>query len=610
MSRSSLLGIGSLTAMSLALLALASWAVLDDAPIHLERAEQASGVRQSARPDIPGTWAWTPGAEWSYSFRHVSTVASEVENGGGMPALVSELTGSLKVRVSEVTAGSVTLDSVLTSPRLEIAGQRDEAAEAQLDHGFQVRISPSGRVERMIWPGERIDADTRVRVESLVRILQIVLPDDAALDTWTTEETDTSGDFEARYERRPDGSLVKRKLAYRRVVGDLGQLGGIEVDDSELLAWGDPRGGWIGSLHFSERIHTPVRNGVSFLAEQRLELERRAPGRSHVEVVGELPPFTDPRRVPLEVGRMPRDEVQRLVDLIGSGGGGPISLRQLASLLTLDPALDQLVLERLARGDVEGGDISRLFHALEIAGTPEAQRILIGVVDAEDSPFEQRVYAVVALGGVERPTAEAAGLALSIARREGIPGEVRNGGILSAGRMARRLTANENELGLVLLEDLSAMVREEATPGRVATALLALGNAKSASVADLVIRSMSHGDAIVRRAAATALAQTPCPDGASILAAHLSFEQDDHARSRIAEGLGKRPDLGESELSVMQTQLLQDDSNLVRLALARALASRVADEPLVLSTLHRQFLVETDQEVRLVLGAALAAAQH
>jgi len=56
-------------------------------------------------------------------------------------------------------------------------------------------------------------ADT---LEEIVRTFQVVFPDEEA-DSWTSSEDRPTGQYLARYRRRADGSLDKRKLSYTLV---------------------------------------------------------------------------------------------------------------------------------------------------------------------------------------------------------------------------------------------------------------------------------------------------------------------------------------------------------------------------------------------------------
>ncbi|AKQ70107.1 hypothetical protein A176_007019 [Myxococcus hansupus] len=456
---------------------------------------------------------------------------------------------------------------LIVPTRVELAGGEPRALEVMFERPFYVAQDARGQVVAVHFDAAQ-DMTARRLVRRLLAATQFVAEDGAR---WSTEESDTRGDFESEY--RAGGSAntyVKTKRRYLRAAPPVtprlqGHLaftlftdGHVkEAAGSDVVEWG---GGEEGAPRSREETRVALLNvGVDYqlsslrpfhVARTVLQAERLT------DSVAKLKPGPVPLRG------------ETLIRLMATRNAREATPERLAMLFRHDSTEVNRAAELLRQGKMEEALSERMVAALARAGTPDAQRALMSVLEAPSVRPGIRAQAVRAVGTMEHPSLLLAD-ALSRALEEAPDANVRDATALSMGALSKGLALAEPGRSKALVDELLRYCRS-GTPGpRVC--LAALARAGSPTGMTYVRSAMLHPDATVRGASTDALRALPGAPADALLDQMMLKDSSAHVRANAVKALAHR--VVGAHLEALATVLRTERNVSVRMEVVRVLGA-------------------------------------
>ncbi|MFP2962131.1 HEAT repeat domain-containing protein [Myxococcus sp. 1LA] len=485
-----------------------------------------------------------------------------------------------------------------------------QALQVMFERPMYVGQDVRGRVMAVHFDATQ-DASARRLVRLLLASTQFVAEDGPR---WSTEESDTRGDFEAVY--RAGGSAntyVKTKRRYLRAASPvLPRLQGHldfalfadghvkDVTGSDVVA---RSGGSTGLPRSREETRVALLNvGVDYrlsslrpfhAARATLRAERLTALEAMGEGAGTSLEARDGQFVKGAERLTTSERVAR-----GEGASQEARDRQLVKGAKLDdllPALakrehrdtarltalfrvDQAEVDRavalMRQGASEEAHSEQILEALASAGTPEAQRALVSVLEGERIRPKTRAQAARAMGLMERPSLLLGDALERVLEATGDAG-VRRAAALSVGALSKALEVPEPGRSKALVEGLVRRCRA----GSLATVVCldALARAGAPSGLDYVKSALVHPAADVRGAATEALRAIP---GAAVDALLDQVMLDDpSARVRVLAVKAISQRVAGAHMEALARTLRAERSERVRIEVVRLLGHLQTVEP-------------------------------
>jgi hypothetical protein len=243
------------------------------------------------------------------------------------------------------------------------------------------------------------------------------------------------------------------------------------------------------------------------------------------------PPVATATRPPPRPLLSPR--VSAALDKLGSTNDADLKQathESLVAALREDPAATLAALEEfLETADPKQSSAQVAMGALVAVGTPEIQRVLIGLVetrDGDDAFLRMAVPTIAYLRAPERATEEA----IRALSRDGSE-RARTSAHLSLGVMAARISRNDTARGAAIVDDYAARLASARTDEDRKLWLLVLGNARTDAAAVAISTQLAVSDPVVRSRAVEALRLAPAADGKL---AHALDDGDARVRASAA----------------------------------------------------------------------------
>lgn len=555
-----------------------------------------------------------PGSSRAYALNFSTTVSSA----GGAPR-ETVLEGRLNVRVVAGAGGGSALAVQLAPLRVLVDGEPQPAMERRWAAPFVVAIGTRGALGASLFPPELAPGDRAV-LDGAIRAFQVVLPAEPR-DAWEETESDQVGTFVASYRRGGPGVVEKKKARYTSVRPPA--LVFPQVLASVLRAELDGAGPWLARAEGSERLRFAPEGGPPLATvEARFGLEPAGAPEASAAVwrdeavraarVGVNAPgpassaWDDAER---EATRQRLEERRVTIDQLvararTSRGPDPALAHELAAYLRIFP-------EAAARFPdfVRGADDSTaqlLLHALELAGTPESQDALADVAESSGQSRDDRMRALVALGGVQAPTA---GTLERLERDARAAGSGDRSGIASTALLALgAATANATaEAGERVVRDLAADLRGTRDSERQRLLLLALENAHAALPPEALAPHLASPDARVREVAARVAGAAEGGDPTGDLLAALAREPNAQVRAEMVGGLLARPADARANATIASALVEgREPAAAVRVRMVAYLARQIPVFPANRDVLRACLPRERDRSVTVAILNALA----
>lgn len=547
-------------------------------------------------------YTWSSGANRTYDLRQTSTIATQSTEGMVAVARVIELRAGLTARVASASADEILLEMRLSDVSF---GERrgaelvsDPVTNARLCEPVVVRLSPDGAVRAVEFP-DGVDPDVRDQLRAVVTTYQAVVPGGSGR-SYATTETDGTGQYEAHYEAQDPTWIKKSKTRYLRLHEELARAGSVVIGRSEVDIRLTRRRLWVDSISLEETLRIGPPSGGVIEATISARMESRD-GAVRVAVDGAAAGNATSKK---ERGS-PYTELLACVDAVMEDPESLVRGLQLRDLLDARPELADAAVAILDDAS-DDAVIHRIFRALELSGTPEAQRALAGVMGGTARQTKQRVFAAMALGGVAEPTRETVESAFQIAMdRVGTPPLVQNGALLSVGRMARRLSAAGAADARYAKDLLVSAVGAATKPADVAIALRAIGNTADAGLTPIVRPFLDADATTARLAALAAITVLDAPEAADVLIQRIGLEQERPLQAAVWEGLAALSTVPDHVLARVESELETETEAQARAAIVGVLTRHGQDRPESRAAMARALSRESDVHARTALVRAL-----
>lgn len=516
----------------------------------------------------------------------------------------TDYSGTLHVRVLSSGAGR-TLALRFTSVTVRVMGvPRPEIAEA-LSVPFTVDVDPSGRFGDSRFPPGLSRAD-RMLLDGAIRSTQLVLPPDGA-DRWETTETDANGDYVSAYSREGE-TVTKHRERYTSLAAKAPLS--IEIAGSLLKAELGGSTAWLRRAEGSESLRIRASDGTPVArVEARFRLDP-SPDAS----VASSPPWDT---VTLESIRIRRDApstaasawdeaeyarqrerflsegitLDRLLSaLAGHPPGDARFAHEFSAFLRAFPAeADRLGAKLRA---VAPADLPLLFNVLELAGTSEAQHVLLAFASDGRRRTTERALALAALAGVEAPTAWAMERLWRDARTGEDPA-LTSTALLALGALAQRAPSAQSELTIARI---ASELRVANDPDRQVVCLRALRNSGGPLDADEASRLLRSDNPVVRGAVSELVAERTALDGGQAFAQILRDEPDASVRQGLLAGLPMGVPAAPVNAAIAGALAGERDAG-VRAQMVQLLVGGLSTYPANRAVLEAELRRETDRQV-------------
>jgi HEAT repeat protein len=247
-----------------------------------------------------------------------------------------------------------------------------------------------------------------------------------------------------------------------------------------------------------------------------------------------------------------------------------------------------------------------LFNILELAGTPQAQEVLTAAMDSRGLSNGDRFRALVAMTGLEHPTAETIAR-VSQASRAGGRGEeeeLASTALLVLGALSQRAPG---ELGREITRGLADGLRASDDSDQQALYLRAMENARAALPATEGASLLRSESPAVRAAAASVLALQPDRAAVDELVELLARERDPSVLTQLLDALQALPPNARVNEAVARALAGGGETDaMVRARLVAYLGSTMRAFPANRGILQGAMRQETNRDVMLAIANALA----
>jgi hypothetical protein len=567
-------------------------------------------LRSAAATPVPTPTAAAPLLTWraGSAQRYELAVLANVRFGGGATEhaepVVQDLRGELSFRTLAVGPDAISVGLQLDAITLRVGGVGDPDVARALATPFRVSFARDGRVLGCEFPAG-VDAGHAAMLEEVVRTFQVSVQ---AADAWTSDEGHATGRYLARYVRDDDGSLRRTKQQY--VSADTDSRPVVAVDASAATVRLDAGVDWLAGMEVEERLTARDPSGMTFAVHTRASLrlvpaavaEAAAADAVAWRFASVVPGAAATGR-PTSRGDMSAEERAAqlramLAELDRVQDGRVVWIHRLRDLLRGDDRVAALLLTELQQGEWSDRTRADVFLALELGGTPGSQAELVRVGGDGTWPHQDRLRALIALGGVQQidEPVRSALWALARERSSAASGDVANTALLALGAGAASIAVTDPTAAAALREGLLAEAWGASEAGHRATALLALANAGDPASAPGLMPFLDDAAPAVRRAAVKAVVRTGGCDPDD-LAARLPGEANSAVRAAIAAGLTASATTSPAALAIARDAVEGEVDERTRLELVRFLGRDVAESATVV-TLRRVLASERSDRVR------------
>jgi hypothetical protein len=563
-------------------------------------------------PAAPAAIAgWTRGEQRQYDLTMTAEIRSDDQ-------VVLDLALGGQWTVTALRAGAAPLfQAELGTVDLKMPGlgPRDAAQLAELARALSHPLVFTTDARGALQGASATDGDPPLVQQILTAIVanaQLVGAKEAL--RWTADEADTTGRYRADYQRA--GDLVhKRKLFYLEGLG--GAAGPrdartevvssaieVELDGSSELRRLDfeertrvagagplPRLSSHTTQHLRLRGTGLAGDGAALLARAARAAPQppyqRAPGPGRKLQLDEVKAAgLDVPTILRALGRLPAEDRQHT-------GERARLFTALASLLRLDDGAVTQVAARVRAGDAASGT---LVDALGAAGTPAAQRALVALFLQAPADAALRRDMLISLSLVPAPTRESVDFLGTLLDDPAQGRQARYG----LGSFAHQADPEITARCLALL--YRELERPE--PERVASALIALGNAGAGEALPVIEPYLDAPAPGLRAAAVRALRLVPGDHVDERLAAVLSGDREPQVRQSALVAARDRP-LSAALLRGVDWAARRDPEVRIRYDAVSALASWVNEAPTIRETMALVARTDGNERIRATASAAL-----
>jgi HEAT repeat protein len=570
--------------------------------------EESAAVSPSSQARLQ----WRTGSAQQYDVRIDSAMRIDAPGASAAQSLRVAMTSVLDWVTLESGPESTWVGLRLSAVTLQVAGNSDPETNRALAVPFRARFSAAGMPEAFEFPAG-VTAQNRTILENLVRTFQVTVQDG---DDWTAREANASGGYEAVYRRTTPTRVEKTKRSFAPSPS-VPMYTGANIASTETFHT-DTQRDWLASMSVDETLSTQGQGGPGMQITNRATLELRT--AAQVATTRDAWSFAAAAAPPAEAAQLPaapklspeeasRQIVATVADLDATAEGRIALIHRLRDLLRVDGTQPGVLLRALQTEELTDRTRADLYLAFELAGTGEAQAALISVLGDPAWSTRDAMRAIVALGGVTRPTPETLGALWVAVQSSPTTDDGRqraSTATFALGSLGNTLNGANDPEYAVLRSQLLNGASSRGTGSQQANFVHAIGNTRDPSLARGIVPLLDDPNAEVRRAAALSLGMLDANQAAEQLVSHFDRESSSEVRGAIAEALVNwRAPTPEAMASMRNDVRTEIDEN-TRYNMARFLSTHLTAFPDNRAVLQGLLRTEQSRRIRQSVAEALA----
>lgn len=583
--------------------------------------------RQTPGAAVPGKLACGFLPEEQLEF-HVRAVA-DTKVGSTSGDTHQVLGARMKWRVlREDGAGGWLVAAALSGVELEDASLTDPAYRGSLEQPFLFHVGRDCGFHGFAFRATTAPP-AQARLQSLLQSLELRLPSAPTPAFWTASHEDGLGQYTVLYRQtgatsQEEPRVTKTRGPYTRISGPAAGAFKVEAEGSasELVLERDGR--WLQRLEGHEHLRLSASGSLLVETRQQLELQRvEAEGPFPMDIdpaafvsarpVAEQkyePPPADPRLRGMSLSGVLAD----VTALLEKGDRPAHDIAEvLAQYLRLHPKQASQLLAELRTGPYSDSMHALAFLALEMTGTPEAQKALTEALVDHALGARDRMRAAVALPDVPTPSRESVDALIDMARRLRQTGgteeeQVASTALRAVGTLSHKVEATQPELARLARTE----IRDELSVARglneVTSALDAVGNTGDEGLSGELERFQRDDSSVVRARAALAYRRMAPETATPALANWLGQEKDGTVRQSIIDSMlqvsqaaGGAP-VPDDIIAMASTQLASESNPRTRELLIELVGTAAQSSPQARAALAAHFHREPEPQLLALLG--------
>jgi HEAT repeat protein len=572
------------------------------------------GGSQTSHTD---TLRWQIGTSQQYQVETNSQVQMATVKTGTAQTLHIQLQGVLDMQTLDASPDSATVGMRFETVDLVMGGKTNPDTNKALRTPFRVRFIAGGIPAAFEFPSG-ISAKNRIILQNLIRMFQVTMHSGK---TWTAQEADASGHYEAVYTRTSAQAIVKTKHDLAGVKKSAFLKDSVFQSKGEIRV--DDRHDWITQMSLAETRKTNnlsdfnlkiVNHARITLTSANAQLSNTAWDFVASAVpAGEAQTQTDPKLTPAEARR----QLSSVLDSLNAANQDRIIwIHRLRDLLRADNSLPDALLDELRHRHLTDRAQADVFLALEEAGNTAAQQALVSVMSDPSWPQADAMRAVIALAGIKNPTPDTVSALWQTADSSQLHGDrhqLVSTATYALGSIGAAMNAANNPDYSALkaqLEQAALTASGGSDDIEIRTNYVnALGNTRDASLTGDLVTLLGDDAPSVRRAAAESLNTIGVDQAAPELMSRFQQEKNRAVRSAMMESLVNWSNPTPSAVASIAAEVRSEPSESTRYYMAQFLGNNLDQYPANRQVLQDLLRTEVSKRIRQSVADALANAK-
>lgn len=574
--------------------------------VYLGRSPQENMDIARSSDEAANQLRWREGSSQQYDVVVDSSFEMTMPGAGSGQSMAVTTKAALDVRTLQVDADEVLVGMRFSSMEMSVAGATDAVVNQQLTQPFRVRMSGNGLPLSFEFP-PTLAAQHREVVENLVRMFQLTIDNG---DSWLAQESNSTGNYEAAYRRISASTLIKNKQRY--IGSNTSSLDSLpEIVSEETINIGS-KSDWIQSMTLKETISNNNPHEPSIVVNNQASIRQRdrpiAGGAVKWNFVSSETPSVSSNQLASAAPAISREEAERRLragvnTLDATTEGRSHVIHRLRDLLLIDGEMPSVMLDLIKTEELSDRTRADLYLALELAGSSQAQSALASVFTDQNWSVLDGMRAIVALGGVKKPTEDTLsalwGMAYTAGTGDGRD-KLAGSAALALGSIGRELKNDQSSDYFSLRSGLLDAASSAGDSHQRAVFLHALGNTgdPDPSLPNNIVPFLADPQAEVRAAAASTLGRLGSSQVTGQLLQSLEQEQNDVVRSSITEALSMSDSPESTVVESIRAAILDERDENVRYNMAVLLGNSMQEFPQNRKVLEQLLSGEQSKRVR------------
>jgi hypothetical protein len=561
---------------------------------------------------------WHVGTSQLYKVQFNSSMLMNSAGAGGAQAMRVRMNCMLDMQTLSVSGEGALVGMRLSAIELQVNGKSDPDTNRALTAPYRVRYTAKGIPEDFEFPSG-VTARQRSMLKNIVWTFQVTMQKG---QTWSVQETNGTGAYEATYRRISPLQVEKTKSHFRNS-STASMLAGAKIDSTEDVLL-DPQRDWIAAMTVNETLKTKGQAGlgIEITNYATLQLQPTAQAVSPDAwrfVAAAAPPVAETKKPAPNISpqQARRQILAALPELDAATEGRTVWIHRLRDLLRVDPSLPAMLLKEMKTRQFSDRTSADLYLAFELAGTESAQTALVSVIEDTSWPGRDAMRAIVALGGVAQPSPDTLAALWDVADSEPSSEDrqqLASTATLALGSLGHTMresndpeypSLRERLLSGALSSKGSDYYAEERT-----NYIHALGNTGDPFLASKVETFLDDSAPAVRRAAALSLGKMGTDQVAQELMSRFNHEKSGKVRGAIAESLVSWTQPTSSAMATIGAAIRAEPDENTRYYMARFLGANLKKFPENRAILQNLLRTERSKRIRQDVADTLAVASR